>query len=410
MHALRDDRRNWSFPGSYGCLYVIVALLCLVPVSSAQVYLISGLATPKDMDTYASQILKVEADGAVSLVEEIASEEQGVFWAEISYDAGKFVVATVGGQRPSDTVVVDLRSASVVKRCSGWPPPEDAEYSPIQTWLINSSGHATVARYLTRLPGEGFLQGVTTDRDVPCDASYRVLDAAESSGFVLSGRVGSGGLGGNEGTNVGVAADGALYASINSRRYYLNVQVPKEWLAEFRRPLAAIYTNNSEVVSLGIRENGGDGRGIIAVGSKKDGNWSRVAIAADGDYAVRSFGPYVAVVVGRQKTEVRKESKGREHWRELRSKSGPGMNGILSRSPYTFDGTLLLFDAENHKLHTIETGEADSEILLVENGVIYLRVNDELRTSSLSGGSIGPWKLIAKDDIVRDVHWAFVRK
>ena len=63
---------------------------------------------------------------------------------------------------------------------------------------------------------------------------------------------------------------------------------------------------------------------------------------------------------------------------------------------------------DSEKMYPITTNQADSEVLLVENGVVYYRVSDCLYSAEIRGGEIGAPKLLAKAEEVRDAHWAFI--
>ncbi len=72
-----------------------------------------------------------------------------------------------------------------------------------------------------------------------------------------------------------------------------------------------------------------------------------------------------------------------------------------------FPGILFLINAATARYFEIRTGQGDSEILLVHQGTVYYRVNDSLFAAPLKEDSIGPSRLLARDDVIPDVHWAF---
>ena len=55
----------------------------------------------------------------------------------------------------------------------------------------------------------------------------------------------------------------------------------------------------------------------------------------------------------------------------------------------------------------ITTDQADSEILLIEKGVVYYRVSDRLYSAPITATGIGTASLLATDEAIRDAHWAF---
>jgi len=70
-------------------------------------------------------------------------------------------------------------------------------------------------------------------------------------------------------------------------------------------------------------------------------------------------------------------------------------------------GILFLYNVQTRQNYTIETGQGDSEVLLVEENVVYYRVNDEIYQANISKDKVETGKLIVKDGIVPDIHWAF---
>ena len=73
-----------------------------------------------------------------------------------------------------------------------------------------------------------------------------------------------------------------------------------------------------------------------------------------------------------------------------------------------FPGILFLYDIRTGKKYTIETNQGDSEILLVEEGIMYYRVNDRILKAKIGKESIGEPELVVEGEIVPDIHWAFM--
>jgi hypothetical protein len=56
---------------------------------------------------------------------------------------------------------------------------------------------------------------------------------------------------------------------------------------------------------------------------------------------------------------------------------------------------------------TWQTGQGDSEILLVRGNSVIYRVNDILYSARIEGTTLGSPQLLAQDEAVPDMHWAF---
>ncbi|MFN7932122.1 MAG: hypothetical protein U0R19_02270 [Bryobacteraceae bacterium] len=75
-----------------------------------------------------------------------------------------------------------------------------------------------------------------------------------------------------------------------------------------------------------------------------------------------------------------------------------------------FPGTLLLYNVDTRQRYTIETGQGDSEFLLVEEETIYYRANDRLYRGRIGAKAIEDVELLLKRPEVVDIHWLFRSK
>ena len=75
-----------------------------------------------------------------------------------------------------------------------------------------------------------------------------------------------------------------------------------------------------------------------------------------------------------------------------------------------FPGRVQLYDVETERTYVITTNQADSEILLAENAIVYYRASDRLYSAEIKVDGLGTPRLLAKDDTVGDAHWAFLRR
>jgi hypothetical protein len=73
-------------------------------------------------------------------------------------------------------------------------------------------------------------------------------------------------------------------------------------------------------------------------------------------------------------------------------------------------GILILDNLEDGRRIVINTGREDSEVLLATATDVIYRVNDEILQAPITASKIGSASLIAKDDNVPQVHWAFFSK
>ena len=74
-------------------------------------------------------------------------------------------------------------------------------------------------------------------------------------------------------------------------------------------------------------------------------------------------------------------------------------------------GTLYLLNVKTKDFFEWHTGQGDCEILLVENDDIYYRVNDEIYMRKILGDKrLEKPRLLIKNTVVPDIHWASISK
>jgi hypothetical protein len=73
-------------------------------------------------------------------------------------------------------------------------------------------------------------------------------------------------------------------------------------------------------------------------------------------------------------------------------------------------GILYLFNTDTHKYIEWNTGQGDSEILLVQEEMVYYRVFDEIyKAVIINGEALDKPELLVKDNqTVPQIHWAFI--
>jgi hypothetical protein len=88
---------------------------------------------------------------------------------------------------------------------------------------------------------------------------------------------------------------------------------------------------------------------------------------------------------------------------------GPSIQNRFIASDFVFPGRLHLYNIDTGQDTVITTNQGDSEVLLVDKNVVYYRVSNRLYSASITAGAIAMPKLLATDETIRDVHWAFIK-
>jgi hypothetical protein len=124
---------------------------------------------------------------------------------------------------------------------------------------------------------------------------------------------------------------------------------------------------------------------------------------------LRAFGKYIAAVeIQARSTQNPRSAGDQKKWRRA-GKRGPSPADRFESS-HVYPGRLHVYDVETERVFSIATNEGDSEVLLIEDGNIYYRVNDQLYLAPISGEGIGTARLLATDEVIRDAHWVFVKQ
>lgn len=184
-----------------------------------------------------------------------------------------------------------------------------------------------------------------------------------------------------------------------------------------------INNERSFVITMGESEPNSDyiGSTQLVIKNKVDNHWFGYKIK--GNYQViRGFGKWLAgTVVDENKKFILDErgvindkhvfnriSPGLDERRKKESLSGTTFDTRANYVNLYFPGILYLLNIETHKYIELNTNQGDSEILLVEDEIVYYRINDRIyKAMIIEGKKVGEPKLIIKDDRVPDIHWAF---
>ena len=189
---------------------------------------------------------------------------------------------------------------------------------------------------------------------------------------------------------------------------YLDVQIPENFrLAGNQGAVILVDSPFMSVVDLSETSQNG-ARRLLAL-RKSDGTWRRLPNLTDGFPGARGFGKYLVIPEARMKATVKAESAGKAEWRKEASRHGPSIQAAFADSNVAYPGRLHLYDVDLDKTYVIETRQGDSEVLLVEDGVVYYRVSDRLYSAPIQDTGLGQAKLIATDSLIEDAHWAFIK-
>ena len=145
--------------------------------------------------------------------------------------------------------------------------------------------------------------------------------------------------------------------------------------------------------------------------NKKDNSWNKVVIPGN-IQTPRGFGEWIGGYVFNDHIEGGK-LPGAEKWTYRESGLSPKERWDYypeyGEDNYAYaPGILYFYNAYTQKYFELETNQADSEVILIQDDMVIYRVYDELyATEIVQGKKLGKPKLLLKDDRVPDIHWAF---
>jgi len=191
--------------------------------------------------------------------------------------------------------------------------------------------------------------------------------------------------------------------------------------------LLALLVNNNIcaviVVDRIVSSNKELGASILYIYNKIQNKWFRFKVKGDND-SMRGYKNWIAGTVVsnnvklifnekgqlKEKIKFNRISPGKEKRRQEGTNYGTFFDMRADFYDYYFPGILYLLDVNTHKYIEWETGQGDSEILLVQQDIVYYRVNDEIyKAPIINNEKLGKPILLIKDKkIVPDIHWAFI--
>lgn len=121
--------------------------------------------------------------------------------------------------------------------------------------------------------------------------------------------------------------------------------------------------------------------------------------------SVRAFGDWLGGTETVHPSTL--ESPGAVMLRRDENPSKPNIAMMLKEKRIFQSGVLWLHNMKTGESHRIDTGQGDSEILLVNQSAVLYRVADKIFRSSFVKSGLGEPVLLCEGDDVPEIHWAF---
>lgn len=384
---------------------ILLGGLCCATLN-AQLHLITGSPTPKHNEAFGSALFRVNG-GTVQLVEELVSEKVGTDWIGVSYDLNKAVFlprAFIASDWLNPIVVLDMVSGRVAKRCRFAAP---SDLSLVGHWLANTPSRGHILELEMADSRHSQLTAMILDAAVPCEETFATGEPTDLRFAVASGIPGVADLAQGDGFFAVVDPQDHLMTVVaRTRVYFEDYTVPADLRIGIVPYFSGVEVNTARLLVMAlIAENRQTYR--IVVLNKSTKTWSTLPAVSVTPPAVRAFEHYLAFPVSQPAKGREGRVAGSKEWRQGASRMGPDLHERFKDLNRDYSGRLCLYDSATQKLWTIETNQADSEVLLIENGQVYYRVSDRLYQMTIGPKGLGRRVLIATSDVIRDAHWAF---
>jgi hypothetical protein len=252
---------------------------------------------------------------------------------------------------------------------------------------------------------------------------YVDFDEKMLTGMVINGNP-AGAVGGGDPLRIYANESDELVLPITvdiGNRPSLGVKLSKSHQFNISKPIM-LYINNDNYLMISSKDlrkknEHGNMHTDVWIYKKDTKVWDKLNMPGIPTF-YRGFGNWMAGTVtertkGKNKDKVtveKKELPGKEKRNQKHGKTGTPVDYRYDSFEIYSDGQLFLYNVETKKKISINTGQGDSEVLLIEGDILYYRVYDSIYQATIKNGKIEKEQMILQDEYVPDIHWAFISK
>lgn len=300
---------------------------------------------------------------------------------------------------------------------------DSLEYSYINSWLFKPTSDKSIfgiELYNSKLTKKRLLLGININNLEVTEFDPEKLKYAELSGNTGSCLLAFDGM--SVYTN---SKNGELRipeSSDTAKRPVFPIQLPEEYQLH-KKERRSIVINTSSAFALSLSNSGANNKNLgfsdFAILDKSSNFWFKKRIKGNYGGALRSYDEWIVGTVysnlnvfnekGQLVETLKRESPGKSLRRQKSFKTGMPADYRFDYFGVYSPGILYLINVKTRDYIEWNTKQGDSEVLLVENNRVYYRVNDEIfEAPILNEKKLGKAKLLIKNEMVPDIHWAFL--
>lgn len=374
---------------------LLASILARAQSGEKTLYFLTGSPSPKSASTYPATLYSFDrAAGALRTLRTVAPPDQGTEFINALPDYRLLVVASPH-VRPTHFEVISMDAPLLSRAFDIDPGP----LSFISAALLDTPNRGLYeAIFLahgdrTRVVAANLLQpAALLDTQTLTPEDFRYVRLGGLSGGAQGGSdVASGRLEGAE-----------LEAWLAGRWVDLAAAPPEMQVA--RGKDVSIPAVNKDLVAVIQPAGDQETERQVAVYSKARNRWSTLALPGS-DVWIRAFGPWLVASAAEPLNGRRNPGYGLRRF--AASKNGPAVEEQFEQSGLYFTGKLVFYDSRVNRSIILETGQADSEVLAMDDSSVVYRVNNALFEAHFDNGRLTKPVRLIEDELLADVHWGF---
>ncbi|HET9132124.1 MAG TPA: hypothetical protein VFO86_14305, partial [Terriglobia bacterium] len=403
---------------------LIIALVfsfVLEAQDSRKLYLVTGYTTTSGPQKVASNLFKVDPiSHDFEFVTELIPAGTGSLSTNVDHERG--VVALMSGS--GEAVTFSTNTPGVIRR---FPILHDG-FQTLASFVDVPGGKVALALETQNSSGKQSLIGIDVvplqPTAKPVELPWKSYESARTEGSWSPGDQKRHGGGIELRVRNGKTFTTQIVSFSDKRinEVELSVPTPREAATPSDGRAWRILINNDEIsalLRLFDKDSGTDGKMTLYIFNKKSRAWHTEDF--DGELSsFRGFGSWIAVNQAEanyvvingmaQPKPVVKESPGKSERQQILDPQDNYRDQVPIDSIFEnyYPGIISLYDVRSGKRYRLDTGQGDTEVLLVDGKTIYYRVNDTLFRAEIGQSAIQNPIEIARDGNFQFAHWAFL--
>lgn len=417
-------RRSRIAKFAWALIVALVLSFLLEAQNYRQLYLVTGYTTRNGPQKVASNLFRVDPIGhALNLVAELVDGKTGSLSTNVDHE--RRVVAVMSGT--NEAVAFSMDDPGITRR---FPIPHDG-FHTLSSFIDLPMGGVALALETQISTGRQSLIGINLaplDPDArPRELAWESYKSIRTEGWWSPGDQPPYGGGIEIWVRNGKVFTNQIdsFSDKRNNEVELAIPIPRGPASEIDGRSWRILINNDEIeVLLRLFDPPPEPAGTIGkitlyIYDKKAQIWHTETF--DGELSsFRGFGSWITVnqaeanhvVVNGvfQPKPVVKESPGKAERQQILDPEDwyRDQAPIDSLFENYFPGIIHLYDVRSGRRYRIDTGQGDTEVLLVDGNTIYYRVNGTLYRADIGQSTIQNPIEIAHDPNVQLAHWAFL--